>query len=467
VSLVTEGEAMRVLERDEWVDENFAGCELGHVKRTRRLMVMAGKMLECPELSLPKQNVEWSDVKAAYRLCDREEVTFDAVAECHWQRVRQTSPGVHLLISDTTDINEYTHRATTGLGMLGDGQGRGLQLHSCLVVEASTGVVEGLAAAKVFYRQKSPKKETRAQRLNRPRESSLWGDVVDQAGSPPAGSQWVHVFDRGGDNFESLCHIVAQQCDWVIRASKLKRKVLLDSGESVPLDQAIQTATLLGSYQLSLRSRPGQAARVATLNVRTVRVSFPAPATKSRYVKACGIQQIPMNVVIVEEVNASKGVTPIRWVLLTSLPVETLDQAWTVIGYYELRWTIEEYHKVLKTGCGVEQHALRTAARLEPLIALISVVGVRLLQLKTISKHDPDTKARHRVPKLWLQALKLKRPKLAPRDLTVYEFFRELAKLGGFLGRTHDGEPGWQTLWLGHQRLQALIQGIQLANSKT
>ena len=481
MSLVTEGEAMRMLERGEWVEENFAGCELGHVKRTRRLMVMAENMLECPEVSLPRQNVEWSDVKAAYRLCDRDEVTFPAVAECHWRRVRQTPPGVHLLISDTTDINQYTHPATTGLGMLGDGQGRGLQLHSCLVVEAATGVVEGLAAAKVFYRRPSPKKETRAQRLNRPRESSLWGDVVDQAGLPPAGSQWVHVFDRGGDNFESMCHIAAQRCDWVIRASKLKRKVLLDSGKQmasgqhgaegsgplVALDQAIQTATLVGSYQLSLRSRPGQAARVASLNVRTLRVAFPAPAEKSRYVKACGINQIPLNVVIVEEVNAPKGVTPIRWVLLTSLPVETLDQAWTVIGYYELRWTIEEYHKVLKTGCGVEQHSLRTAARLEPLIGLISVVGVRLLQLKTISKHEPDAKARHRVPTLWLMALKKRKPKLAPRDLTVYEFFRELAKLGGFLGRKHDGEPGWQTLWTGHQRLQALIQGLQLAASKT
>ena len=467
MSLVTEGEALRLLERGEWVEENFAGCELGHVKRTQRLMVMAENMLECPEASLPKQNVEWSDVKAAYRLCDRKEVTFHAVAECHWQRVRQTPPGVHLLISDTTDINQYTHRATTGLGMLGDGQGRGLQLHSCLVVEAATGVVEGLAAAKVFYRKRSPKQETRSQRLNRPRESSLWGDVVDQAGSPPAGSQWVHVFDRGGDNFESMCHIVTQKCDWVIRASKLNRKVLLDSGESVPLDQAIQTATLVGSYQLSLRSRPGQAARVATLNVRTVRVTLPAPAERSRYVQTCGIKHLPVNVVIVEEVNVPKGVTPIRWVLLTSLPVETLDQAWTVIGYYELRWTIEEYHKVLKTGCGVEQHSLRTAARLEPLIALIGVIGVRLLQLKTISKHDPDAKARHRVPTLWLRALKLKRPKLAPRDLTVYEFFRELAKLGGFLGRTHDGEPGWQTLWTGHQRLQALIQALQLAASQT
>ena len=109
--------------------------------------------------------------------------------------------------------------------------------------------------------------------------------------------------------------------------------------------------------------------------------------------KTCGITQITMNVVIVEKGHAPKGVTPIRWVPLTSLSVETLHQAWTVVGYYELRWTIEEYHRVhggrdsvVKTDCGIEQHALRTAARLEPLIALISV---RLLQLKTISKHAP------------------------------------------------------------------------------
>lgn len=234
VSLVTEGGAVRVLERDEWVEESVAGCQLGHVKRTQRLMVMAEYMLDCPELSLPKQNVEWSDVKAAYRLCDREEVNLNAVAECHWQRVGQTSPGVHLLTSDTTDIDEYTHRATTGLGMLGDGQGRGLQLHSRLAVETSTGVVEGLAASKVFYRKPAPKQKMRAQRLNRPREVSLWGDVVEQAGSPPAGSQWVHVFDRGGDNFESMCHIVVQRSDWVIRASKLNRKVLQASSKQLP-----------------------------------------------------------------------------------------------------------------------------------------------------------------------------------------------------------------------------------------
>ena len=178
--------------------------------------------------------------------CDRDEVTFEAVAECHWQPVRQTPPGVPLLISETTDIHHFTHQATTGLGMLGDGQGRGMPWHSGLVVEAATGVVAGLAAAKVFYRQPSRKQETRTQRLNRTRESSLWGDVVDTAGSPPAGSQWVPVFDRGGDNFEALCHIVTQQCDGVIRASQRKRRVRLDSGESVALDQAIQTASRVG-----------------------------------------------------------------------------------------------------------------------------------------------------------------------------------------------------------------------------
>ena len=113
---------------------------------------------------------------------------------------------------------------------------------------------------------------------------------MDQAGSPPASSQWVHVFDRGGDNFEAMCHLVAQKCDWVIRASKRKRQVLLDSGEygadgpseSVALDRAIRTASLVGSEALSLRSRPGQRARVASLNVRRVRLTLPAPAEPSR-----------------------------------------------------------------------------------------------------------------------------------------------------------------------------------------
>ena len=346
--------------------------------------------------------------------------------------------------------------------MLGDGKGRGMQLHSCLVVDADTRVVRGTAAAKVFYRKSVPKKETRKQRLARSRESMLWGDVADQAGRPPEGSQWIHVWDRGGDNFEAMCHVVQNGCDWLIRAAKLNRVVQLASGAATTMEDAVSNSTEIGSYDLHLRTRPGVAARVASIQVRSTRVILPQPKMKSPFVKSCGISDITTNVLVVEEINAPKGVTPIRWILLTSLPVNTIAAAWTVIEYYESRWLIEEYHKVMKSGCSIERHALRTAAGLEPLIGLISVVGVRLLSLKTISRHEPDARATDRVPGLWLKALLLMKPKLAKQKLTVYGFFRELAKLGGFLGRKHDGEPGWQSIWTGYRKLHGRIEGMKL-----
>ena len=458
-------QSSQVADNEQWVEQNFSECNFGHVLRTQRLMTMAKNMLECPNESLPKQNEDWSDVKAAYRFCNREEVTFTAVTQCHQEATRQTPPGIYLMISDTTDINHFTHEATEGLGMLGDGQGRGMQLHSCLAVDAATRVVRGTAAAKVFYRKSVPKKETRMQRLARSRESSLWGEVTQQAGRPPEGSQWIHVWDRGGDNFEAMCHVVQNGCDWLIRASKLNRVVQLESGDMTTMEDGVSHSTQVGSYELHLRTRPGVPARVASIQVRSTHVTLPQPKMKSPFVKSCGIRDIATNILVVEEVNAPKGVTPIRWILLTSLPVNTINAAWTVIEYYESRWLIEEYHKVMKSGCSIERHSLRTAARLEPLIGLISVVGVRLLSLKTISRHEPEAKAKHRVPGLWLKALLLMKPKLAKQELTVYEFFRELAKLGGFLARKHDGEPGWQSIWTGYKKLHGRIEGMRLLMS--
>jgi len=455
---------MQLLENAEWVEANFGGCEFGHVKRTQRLGIVASKMLESPEASLPQQNLGWSDLKAAYRLCNRKEVTFDAVASCHWNQTKQTQSGRYLLISDTTDLNHYSHQATTGLGMLGDGVGRGMQLHNCLVVDSARGTVEGQAGALVYYRKRKPKNETRMQRLRRSRESELWGDLVDKVGPPPSSCQWIHVFDRGGDNFEAICHIIKNRSDWVIRASKMNRKVLDGSGKLIKLTEAVEGAKELGHYELYLRSRPGQAARTATIRVSATRVTLPRPIHHSKYVKTCGLTHVETNIVIAQEVNAPAGVKPIRWVLLTSLPVATFEEAWQVIDDYEHRWLIEEYHKVLKTGCSIERHALRTADRLEALIGLISVIGVRLLQMKTFAKQEPDAKAHNRIPSMWIIALKKLKPRLQTTDLTVYQFFREMAKLGGFLGRKSDGEPGWQTIWRGYQKLQQIIQAMELVS---
>ena len=136
----------------------------------------------------------------------------------------------------------------------------------------------------------------------------------------------------------------------------------------------------------------------------------------------------------------------------------TFDDAWAVIGYYELRWLVEEYHKALKTGCRTEKRQLKAAGRLEAFVGLASVVAVRLLQLKSLARTNPEVPAQRVVPRVWLQMLKLARKGLnRVHDLTVGQFYREVAKLGGFLGRKSDGQPGWITIWRGWEKLNTYV----------
>lgn len=457
---------MKLRDNDRWVATQFGECELGDKRRTKRLLKVAENMLVSPEKSLPQQSAKWSDLKAAYRLFDKETVTFQAIAQPHWQQTRNTKPGRYLLISDTTEIDHTTHESTTGLSQIGNGGGRGMQLHNCLVYNTNEKLIEGVAGALLHYRIKVPKKETRTQRLNRIRESDLWGNIVEKVGAAPGGCQWIHVFDRGGDNFEAMCKIELTGCDWIIRAARLNRKIFTADRERKSVKDALkEDAEVLGSYELNLPTRRGVKARTAKLTVSTVGVTLPHPRLCSKWVKQCGVKELATNIVVVEELNRQKGVTPIKWVLYTSLPVRTLDDAWQIIEDYENRWLVEEYHKCLKTGCSIETHALRTSERLEALMGLVSVVGVRLIQMKLIGRSQKKAKAATHVPSSWLKCLKLAKPKVRLTDLTVYEFFRELAKLGGFLARKGDGEPGWQTIWRGYEKLQSLLDGIRLVTS--
>lgn len=459
---------MIVLDNQQWVEQQFADCDFNHKRRSDRMKIVAKNMLALPDGSLPQQNESWSDLKAAYRIFDRPEVTLEAVATPHWQQTRETKPGRYLLICDTTDISLWSHKKATGLGMLGDGKGRGIQLHSCLMYDCGNGQIVGQAGAIPFRRKLAPKNETRMQRLARRRESSLWGELVEQVGSAPEGSQWIHVFDRGGENYEAMCHIKQSGCDFVIRGSREHRNVMDSDGTKATLKDAASRGQVLGSYELNLRSRQGVAARTAKIEVSVTRVTFPRPATSSLWVRQCGIDEITMNVVVVQEVDAPQGAKPIRWVLLTSLPVATFTEAWQVIDDYENRWMIEEYHKVIKTGCSIEKHALQTADRTEGLMGLISVIGIRLFQMKLIGRNQPAALAKTHVPPQWLEGLLKARPKLASQDeLSVYDFFRAVAKLGGFIGRKSDGEPGWLTIWRGYKKLLVLLDGMRLAEQSS
>jgi hypothetical protein len=451
------------LETKTWAQEQFGKCQLGDLRRTKRLIEVAQHVANHPAGSFPEQMEDWGDLKAAYRLFDAEEVTFAAIATPHWEQTRQAAPGRYLLLGDTTELDFGNHREIPDLGPTGNGGGYGFLLHSALMVHADTEETVGLAGQTIHYRKPAPKKESRAQRLKRERESKVWGDVIDAVGPPPAGVQWVHVLDRGADNFEVFCHLRQQHSDGVVRASHLHRKIVNPEGKQQKLSEYLASLPVAGSYDLHLRARKNQPARTAHLEVRFGPLQMPVPVHKSAYVKQHQPGPISLCAVWVREVNAPAGVKPIEWILYTTLPVASFAAAWEVITYYERRWLIEEWHKALKTGCNVTGRQLKTKERLEAMVALMSVTAVRLLQLKSVARTDPNRPARKVVPVLWLKMLKLARKnRCKVEGMTVGQFYRELAKLGGFLGRKGDGEPGWITIWRGWEKLHLLVRGAEL-----
>lgn len=447
-----------------WVEEQFGGCDLGDKRRTKRLGQVAAAVAANPSGSFPEQMHGWGDLKATYHLFNNDAVTFDAVATPHWERTRAQKQGRFLILSDTTEMDFGITRKIPKLGPTGNGGGYGFLLHSGLMVSAGTEEILGLTAQVIHYRKPAPKGENTTQRLGRKRESEIWGKVIDKTGRPPENVEFIHVMDRGADNFEVFCHAWEQGAGWVIRVTQMGRKIRTPSGEKIGLRQYLDTLPVAGTYDLYLRARPQQPARTAKLEVRFGALAMLEPAQKSPYVKRLKPGAISMWVVWVHEVDAPPGVEPIEWVLYTSVRVTSFNDALCVIGYYEKRWLIEEWHKALKTGCRVLERQLKTKGRLEPMMALMSVEAVRLLQLKSVARSEPERPAEEVVPELWIAMLILARKLPRGKKMTVGEFYRGMAKLGGFIGRKSDGEPGWITIWRGWERLNTLVRGAELAS---
>ncbi len=300
-----------------------------------------------------------------------------------------------------------------------------------MMVNSEIKSILGIAGQAIHHRPKTKrrKNESRSQQLNRQRESQVWGIVIDQIGPPQNDAQYVDVCDRGADNFEVFCHLLMQKSDWVNRAKSKSRYVQATAGKTVALKEFLKELSIQGTYELELRSRPQQPTRTAKIEIQTGSLLMPLPRHTSAWVKSLNPDPIAMNVVWVREVDVPAGVPPIEWILYTSLPVETFEQIWEVIEMYETRWLIEEYHKALKTGCRVKDRQLKTGARLEAMVGLMSVVAVHLLSLKSLANSEPERLARTVVPLLWLQMLKSVRKNLHRiHDITVSEFYREVAK---------------------------------------
>lgn len=458
---------LRELEPELWSELEFGGCQLGDKRRTRRLVRYARQMAEKPDASTPRQTENWADCKAVYGMFKPDEVTFEAVTAVHYRRTLNLGPGTYLAISDTTELDYGYQSRRRGLGRLTAKKHRGFFLHTALVVDAQNRQVVGVGAQELFTR--SSQQQPRVHRVacrKRATEADVWGRVMDRVQpSTPAGVRLIHVCDRGADNFDVFAHLQEKGDSWVIRAAQLTRKVR--QGDQVAkLSQVMDSACVLGTYEVYVAANRKQKARWAEVEVRAAEVTLLRPREGSTaFVMDRDIREIQTNVVEVREAHPPKNSEPLRWVLYTREAASSFEQALRVVEHYEQRPIVEEYHKCLKTGLQVERRRYQSQDRLEPVIGVICVQAVRLLQLRDVSRTSSGTPAKGLVPPEWLEVMNKIRRRPSPIQ-TVRDFLRAVAGLGGFLARKSDGEPGWMTIWLGLETLLVALRGYRAGMRK-
>jgi hypothetical protein len=453
----------------------FGSAELGDRRRTVRLVATFDQLRRHPGSSLPNKLASPPDLKALYRLMDRPEVTHEALMaplRAYTLKNIAASQGTVLLIHDATEL-DYTDRESLAghLGQIGSGWGRGYICQNVLAVDPQTHSVLGLMDQVLHCRDKVPEKETLAEhRARATRESRLW---IRGTRHLPRDRHLVDVADQGADTFEFLEHEYHSGRTFVIRACKT-RLVQGDhegKGPTQYLSDFVQGLPELGRFTMDVQpqhNRKGsfRSARTeAEFVVRGGAVLIHPPHAKCG---EHGNDPLPLYVVLLTEVHPPKGEDPVEWLLLTNEPVKCFRDAWRVGSWYECRWVVEEYHKGMKTGCGVEELQFTTVDRLQPAIALLSAVALTLLDLRDASRRD-DAKTRPAatvISRDYVGVLTAWRYGQVQMDISVHDFYYALARLGGHQNRTHDKRPGWLVLWRGWAKLQAMLDGYLAARRK-
>lgn len=448
-----------------WAEQNFAAVDLRHRRRTRRLVHSAATIAAHPEKPF-NQIFDWNDLRAFYNLCDQEVATLPIIQGPHWELTRQAM-GQHelvLILHDTSELDFTDHPALQGVGPIGDGNGRGFLQHNSLAVLPNPRQVLGLAYQQLRVRQEAPAGEHTQKRKRRRRESDIWLEGVTASGRPPQGCCWVDVGDRGSDIYEAMVASREVGHDFLFRVVQ-NRQVWTSAQheELVGLRDFVCSLPSQGCDVVEIPGRGGRAARTATVQLAAAPVWIPAPqGTLQRWsqpvIEAWGVR--------IWEPNPPQGVEPLEWILVCSVPTRTLEELKERRDWYGCRWMVEVFHHIEKNGCKEEARRFETAERMEACLAILSVVAVRIFQLRTALESQPQAPAEQVATAEEIQVLCAFHKQDADR-LTVRDFVRGVAKLGGFLGRKHDGEPGVLTLWRGYQRLQDMLRGYHLHTSPT
>jgi hypothetical protein len=451
-------------------EQHFGHCKLGDKRLTDRLVGTADAIMRHPGGTLPDKLNRDADLTGFYRLANNPKVTHAKLIAAHAKRTREliasaAAGAVVLIIHDTTEA-DYSGLDVEGLGQIGNGGGRGFLLHNSLAYDFTAGEALGLLGQLARTRRAVPKGESPKVKRDHPqRESRFWKDGWEAVG-PVEGKRVVHVADRGADLTEFLAAVDGAGDQYVVR-SKSNRNVELDDGAGgvtrAKLHAFARALPDLGERSVDVSTNKGHKGRVAQVRIAAGAVSIRAPHfARGEHAS----ENLAAWVIHVREVGTPPdGEAALEWILLTNVPAPDLASAAERVDWYACRPVIEEFHKAMKTGCGLELAQFTTAHALMVTIAIVSVVATQLLRLRDLARNPDaaDRPAAEVIDPLYIDAIvgwRFKVPR--PASLTVREFCMALAKLGGHLNRKGDGPPGWLVLWRGWTKLQPIVDGMQI-----
>ena len=476
-------------EAESWAAKEFEETKLGDRRLTDRLVKIADKLSIMPESPINQACGGWSEVKAAYRFFQNENIKEKAILATHISKTveRIERHKVILAIQDTSYFTYSNHKKTTGLGIICTKVGtniknietKGLIMHTTLAV-STKGLPLGILDQKIYARpeisekQKALKKKSHGNALSiEDKESIRWLESLKNTNQSAEKTIIVTVCDREADiyDFFALAHKLNKPV--LIRAAQdrnVNKKSMYSKKKQTKLRDVLENMPCTGMLSVEVPTRNNQPARVANLEIKFGEFTMNPPRNNIKN-RTETLSDIPLRAIYVVEKHPPSGVDPLEWILVTNLAIYNFDEAIEKVRWYCLRWRIEVFHKILKSGLKVEECRLSSGERLIRYLTVMSIIAWRIFFITLISRADPSLSCAVLLEEEEWKVLYAKMNKVSPNSNTPPPTMKEavtwIAKLGGYLARKKDPEPGPIVIWRGWKRLFDLVSGWELAISCT
>lgn len=461
-----------------WIINEFKDVKINDKRLKNRLISLTERFADSPEDSINKCCNGWAETKAAYRFFQNDSVSVDEITDSHskssLERTREYDQV--LVIQDTTYMSYKKHPKTEGLCVITKDRNskdiHGIIVHTAMAV-STEGLPLGIIDQQIYTRPEKTKEEKEERRkINNAdiayeeKESYRWGKSLLSTRELFSGQkvQPITVGDREIDSFDFLELAEENGQKYLIRG-KNRRKIWDLNGKRVDLYEYFNSEPVKGKLSVEILSQRNTEARTAECELKYTKITIESPKRNKTSEKA----EIDLYAIFVNEKAPPENAEPIKWLLLTNLPVTTEKEACEKIDWYSLRWRIETFHKILKSGLKVEDCRLSHMERLKRYLSIMSIIAWRILWMTYLARTVPDAECtfflkEHEWKLLYKKTYKNKSdfPEKTP---SIKECISWIAQLGGFLNRKNDGDPGITHLWRGLHKFADMIEGFELAMS--